>query len=126
MLNLATPSLDMKNSDGSTLLHVAAIVGNTKAAELLVGRNRDLLFAQDNDGQRPLARALSNMHFETSYYLLRKFYKVSDQDTETGNGTSLELLVNVISSKDDNVPNLIYLDTDHRIYIRNVYIKLIK
>ncbi|MFS7951771.1 putative ankyrin repeat-containing domain, PGG domain, ankyrin repeat-containing domain superfamily [Helianthus anomalus] len=96
MLNLATPyTLDMKNSDGSTLLHVAAIVGNTKAAELLVGINRDLLFAQDNDGQRPLARALSNMHFETSYYLLRKFYKVSDQDTETGNGNSLELLVTI-------------------------------
>ncbi|KAD6454893.1 hypothetical protein E3N88_09599 [Mikania micrantha] len=46
MLNLATkdnqPSLDMRNSEGSTLLHVVAVVGNTEAAKMLVGRNRDL------------------------------------------------------------------------------------
>ncbi|KAL4568169.1 hypothetical protein LXL04_023775 [Taraxacum kok-saghyz] len=56
-----TELLDLRNSDGSTLLHVAAIVGNTQAADILVGRNPELLFAKDNEGHIPLAIALSNM-----------------------------------------------------------------
>ncbi|GKA12126.1 RNA-directed DNA polymerase, eukaryota, reverse transcriptase zinc-binding domain protein [Tanacetum coccineum] len=58
--------LDMQNSDGSTPLHVAAIVSNTEAAKILLRRNRNLLFAKDKAGHTPLAISLSNMHFETS------------------------------------------------------------
>ncbi|CAI9293220.1 unnamed protein product [Lactuca saligna] len=48
---LLTHLLDVTNSDGSTLLHVAAIIGNTKAADILVRINPDLLLAKDKEGQ---------------------------------------------------------------------------
>ncbi|KAJ9551263.1 hypothetical protein OSB04_015308 [Centaurea solstitialis] len=44
----------VRNSDGSTLLHVAASLGNTEAAEMLVKKDRRLLFAEDNEGCTPL------------------------------------------------------------------------
>ncbi|PWA33978.1 ankyrin repeat-containing domain-containing protein [Artemisia annua] len=62
---VSTQLMKLKNSDGSTLLQVAAIVGYTKAANILVTRDRDLLIAKDNKDQTPLAIALSNMHTET-------------------------------------------------------------
>ncbi|KAI7755411.1 hypothetical protein M8C21_005579 [Ambrosia artemisiifolia] len=111
MLNLATPPLDMQNSEGSTLLHVAAIVGNTEAVELLVEKDSDLLFAMDNEGQTPLARALSNMHTDTYAYLLKN--KHSNQDIEAGNGTSWGLLVNIISSKDYGAAKSFFYDNLH-------------
>ncbi|GKA08345.1 ankyrin repeat-containing domain, PGG domain protein [Tanacetum coccineum] len=52
---------DVRNSDGSTLLHVAAIVGNTKAANILLKRNPDLLLAEDKEGHTPLAISLYNL-----------------------------------------------------------------
>ncbi|KAK9075765.1 hypothetical protein SSX86_004094 [Deinandra increscens subsp. villosa] len=105
MLNLAVqdnPQLDMQNSEGSTLLHVAAIVGNLDAAKILVEKNHDLLFAKDNEGQTPLARALSNMHTETCLYLLN--HSTNTRDIESGTlfdcTSGDDLLVNAISSKD--------------------------
>ncbi|KAL8240003.1 hypothetical protein R6Q59_016570 [Mikania micrantha] len=66
------PSLDMLNSEGSNLLHVAAIVGNTEAVKILVERNRDLL----------------------DHYL-------DTLDVEKGDlFDSSEIIVNAISSKD--------------------------
>lgn len=65
MLELVPPDrniLGMQNSEGSTLLHVTAIVGNLDAAKILVEKNQALLDAKDNEGHTPLARALSNMH----------------------------------------------------------------
>ncbi|KAD6455064.1 hypothetical protein E3N88_09770 [Mikania micrantha] len=40
--------------EGSTLLHVAAIVGNTEAAKILVERNQDLLYVKDNEERTPV------------------------------------------------------------------------
>ncbi|KAI3495930.1 hypothetical protein L1887_38278 [Cichorium endivia] len=95
-----TQLLDVRNSDGSTLLHVAAIVGNTQATDILVERDRDLLLAKDNEGHTPLAIAISNMHTETSKHLLQ-FVNTDIEKEALFSGTSGdELLVNVISSKD--------------------------
>ncbi|KAI3495772.1 hypothetical protein L1887_38118 [Cichorium endivia] len=95
-----TQLLDLRNSDGSTLLHVAAIVGNTEAADILVGRNPDFLFAKDNEGHTPLAIALSNMRTQTAQRLLQHM----DDDLEMGtlfSGTGGDdLLVTAISSKE--------------------------
>ena len=97
-----TQLLDLRNSDGSTLLHVAAIVGNTQAADILVGRNPELLFAKDNEGHTPLAIALSNMHTETAQHLLQHIDSTDHLEKgalfsgESGD----ELLVTAISSKD--------------------------
>ncbi|KAD6452964.1 hypothetical protein E3N88_07669 [Mikania micrantha] len=103
MLKLATKdnqqSLDMRNSEGSTLLHVAAIVGNTEATKMLVERNPDMLYEKDNEGQTPIDRALSNMHTDTYMYLLDEYLK--SQDPERGDGfDNSEILINAISSKD--------------------------
>ncbi|KAD6454599.1 hypothetical protein E3N88_09305 [Mikania micrantha] len=97
MLNLATKdneqSLDMKNSEESNLLHVAAIVGNKEAAKLLLKEKNDLLFETDKEGQTPVARALSNMHKDTYLYLMKQ----GDEFDDIG---GCDLLVNIISSKD--------------------------
>ncbi|KAD6455069.1 hypothetical protein E3N88_09775 [Mikania micrantha] len=103
MLDLAKkhnqPSLDMRNSEGSTLLHVAAIVGNTEAAKILVERNKDLLYEKDNEGQTPVNRALSNMHTDTFIYLLDHY--LDTLDVEKGDlFDSSEIIVNAISSND--------------------------
>ncbi|PWA59006.1 Ankyrin repeat-containing protein [Artemisia annua] len=63
--SVSTQLVELNNSDGSTLLHVAAIVDNTKAVNILVARDRDFLITKENKDQIPLAIALSNMHTET-------------------------------------------------------------
>ncbi|KAD6455105.1 hypothetical protein E3N88_09811 [Mikania micrantha] len=103
MLEMVTDDatlLGLKNSDGSTLLHVAAIVGNTEAAEILVEKNKKLLITKDKEGHTPLERAFSNMHTGTYLCLLNK---TPDKNKATiFNGTTtngVQLLVNAISSK---------------------------
>ncbi|KAI3495776.1 hypothetical protein L1887_38122 [Cichorium endivia] len=95
-----TELLDLRNSDGSTLLHVAAIVGNTEAAEILVERNRDLLLSKDNEGHTPLAIALSNMHTQTAQHLLQHIHIDLEMGTLFSGTSGDELLVTAISSKD--------------------------
>ncbi|KAK9073670.1 hypothetical protein SSX86_006264 [Deinandra increscens subsp. villosa] len=91
--------LDMKNSEGSTLLHVAAIVGNTEAAKILVGKNQHLLSTKDKEGHTPLARALSNMHSNTYLYLFNSTHDIEMATLVSGTSGD-ELLVNAISSRD--------------------------
>ncbi|CAH1448929.1 unnamed protein product [Lactuca virosa] len=97
-----TQLMELRNSDGSTLLHVAAIIGNTQAADILVARNPELLLAEDNEGQTPLALALSNMHTDTARHLLQHINNTDDiqKDALFSGKTGDELLVSVISSKD--------------------------
>ncbi|CAI9293224.1 unnamed protein product [Lactuca saligna] len=99
-----TQLMDVINSDGSTLLRVAAIIGNTEAVGILVARKPELLFAKDNKDLTQLALALSNMHTETTRHLLQHINNTINDDIEkdalfsgsTGDG----LLVTAISSKD--------------------------
>ncbi|KAD6454906.1 hypothetical protein E3N88_09612 [Mikania micrantha] len=105
MLNLATKDnqqpLVKQNSEGSTLLHVAAIVGNTEAAKMLVQHERCnyMLLVTDNEGQTPLERAVSNMHTDTCIYLLNQYLDTpSLERVESFDGS--DIVVNTISSKD--------------------------
>ncbi|KAL4563848.1 hypothetical protein LXL04_027896 [Taraxacum kok-saghyz] len=113
-----TQLLDLRNSDGSTLLHVAAIVGNTQAADILIARNPELLFAKDNEGHTPLAIAPSNMHTETAQHLLQHIDSDHQQKGALFSGASGdELLVTAISSKAfrlalDLLPRYKTLDSD--------------
>ncbi|CAI9293226.1 unnamed protein product [Lactuca saligna] len=86
--------------DGSTLLHVAAIIGNTEAADILMARYPDLLLTEDNEGQTPLALALSNMHKETARHLLEHINSDTQKDALFSGTTGDDLLVTLISSKD--------------------------
>ncbi|KAJ0524567.1 putative ankyrin repeat-containing domain, PGG domain, ankyrin repeat-containing domain superfamily [Helianthus annuus] len=62
--------MGVRNSDGSTLLHVAAAYGNINAAKILVCRSPELLSAKDNEGCTPLDIVLSNpWHTETCLFL---------------------------------------------------------
>ncbi|KAL7592978.1 hypothetical protein Lser_V15G32875 [Lactuca serriola] len=105
--NINTQLLDMQNSDGSTLLHVAAIVGNNEAVDILVERNSDLLLAKDNEGRTPLALALSNMNTQTARHLLEHINNTDDiqKDALFSGRSGDELLVTVISSKDFRLAN---------------------
>ncbi|KAI3670727.1 hypothetical protein L1987_87723 [Smallanthus sonchifolius] len=111
MLDMATQDnlqpLDRRNSQGSTLLHVAAIVGNTEAAKMLVEKNQYLLYLRDNEDQTPVARALSNMHTHTYRYLWES--SLRHRDIELDDIGDCELLVNIISSKDyESAYSLLY------------------
>ncbi|GKA40306.1 ankyrin repeat-containing domain, PGG domain protein [Tanacetum coccineum] len=101
--NLTIHSIINLNShrNGSTLLHVAAIVGNTDAAKILVEINHELLFSKDKEGQTPLSRALSNMHTYTYLFLLNTMNTRDVKLDPLFLGTSGdELLVNAISAND--------------------------
>nr|GFB70511.1 ankyrin repeat-containing protein ITN1-like [Tanacetum cinerariifolium] len=102
MLNLVEneSELKVKNTDGSTLLHVAAIVGNTEAARMLVEKNKDLLFEKDHQGHIPLFTALSNMHTDTYLFLLE--HHLTSDDMEMGTNGDV-LMYNAISSRDYNL-----------------------
>ncbi|KAK1418445.1 hypothetical protein QVD17_27590 [Tagetes erecta] len=99
--------LKKRNSDGSTALHVAAIVGNTYAAKLLVEKNSALLRVVDHSGEKPLHKAYQNMHLDTIVYLLiaMKHYAIAElQSSLPGSVYSndeivVDILVNVISAK---------------------------
>nr|GEV58893.1 ankyrin repeat-containing domain, PGG domain protein [Tanacetum cinerariifolium] len=105
-----------QNADGSTLLHVAAIVGNTEAAKMLVEKETGLLSVPDKDGRVPLFKAHSSMHTETYLYLLEHDHNPHDLEMGT---LGDELMYNAITSQDyhsairliDKYPNL------HRGYV---------
>ncbi|KAI3724779.1 hypothetical protein L1987_64544 [Smallanthus sonchifolius] len=75
------PLMEVRNSDGSTLVHLAASFGNTDAARILVDRSRDLLSAKDNQdieqdtirGDQPLVNAISYGHFDLVKILLKRY-----------------------------------------------------
>nr|XP_043619858.1 uncharacterized protein LOC122591671 [Erigeron canadensis] len=91
---------DLVNSDGSTLLHVAGVVGNTEAAKILLEKNTDLLLVEDNNGHTPLALSLSNIHPNTSRCLIDKIKNDDNQKHRLFSGkTGDDLLVLAISSK---------------------------
>ncbi|PWA95828.1 ankyrin repeat-containing domain, PGG domain protein [Artemisia annua] len=92
---------DLTNADGHTLLHIAAIVGNTPAAKILVESYPDMLIQKDKEDQTPLALALSNMHTETTECLLSKIETDNIHKDTLFSGTSGdELLVLAISSEE--------------------------
>ncbi|KAK9280797.1 hypothetical protein L1049_003686 [Liquidambar formosana] len=71
LIGLMPPeSLALRDKIGNTALGRAARVGNTKAAELLVKENPNLLKEQNDFGNTPLHLAAKYGHMETLRYLL--------------------------------------------------------
>ncbi|GKC36891.1 ankyrin repeat-containing protein [Tanacetum coccineum] len=62
--------IEKQNADGCTAMHIAAIVGNKHAAELLVKKRKDLLGISDHKAFVPLLSAYYNMQLTTFVYLL--------------------------------------------------------
>ncbi|KAJ9559083.1 LOW QUALITY PROTEIN: hypothetical protein OSB04_013697 [Centaurea solstitialis] len=118
--------VEIKNLYGSTALHVAAIVGNRYAAELLVGKHKELLTIQDDEGQDPLLKAYSNMQFDTFTYLLKAAndksktkQAISQSPEEIKRG--VDLLVNAISAKQYSTA-LELVETFPKFAVENVYV----
>ncbi|KAK1423049.1 hypothetical protein QVD17_18343 [Tagetes erecta] len=77
MLKLLPNDIPLKvvrNVDGSTPLHLAASYGNTNAAKILIDKNRDLLFENDNEGCTPLDITLSEPKNKEMCLLLMKHH----------------------------------------------------
>ncbi|KAI3495770.1 hypothetical protein L1887_38116 [Cichorium endivia] len=88
------------NSDRSTLLHVAAMVGDLKVAEMLVERDGDMLFTVDNKSRMPLAIALLNVDEKMSQFLMDQMMKYDAWNTHVlSTRYGDELLAILISSK---------------------------
>ncbi|GKB34598.1 ankyrin repeat-containing protein [Tanacetum coccineum] len=62
--------IEERNIKGQTALHIAALVGNTYAAELLVKKRVNLLYVRDKLGEVPLLTAYSNNQISMFTYLL--------------------------------------------------------
>ncbi|PWA49112.1 ankyrin repeat-containing domain, PGG domain protein [Artemisia annua] len=101
--------LDVVNSDGSTLLHVAAIGGNIEVVDILVERNPELLLAKDKEGHTPLALSISNMHTKTSHCLFEHMKEKEYDALFTGKSCE-ELVVLAISCQDFSLANWIIND----------------
>ncbi|GJR82927.1 ankyrin repeat-containing domain, PGG domain protein [Tanacetum coccineum] len=91
--------VDLINSDGSTLLHIAAIGGNTEAVTPLVERNPELLLATDKEGHIPLVLSVSNMHIKTSKCLF-EYMKEKEYNAPFLGKSGGELVVLAISCQD--------------------------
>nr|KAJ0196645.1 hypothetical protein LSAT_V11C700362770 [Lactuca sativa] len=93
---------EMRNKNGSTALHIAAIVGNTEGAKLLIKRKKNLLATEDNKHETPLHKAFENMHLDTVEYLLKAADEVGRTDNipqpiDVKKGS--KLLANAVSAK---------------------------
>ncbi|KAI7746973.1 hypothetical protein M8C21_018815 [Ambrosia artemisiifolia] len=90
--------IEKKNENGLTALHIAAIVGNTHAAQLLVQKREELLVIQDHDKKSPLDLASENMNLNIYAYLL-KSSTPSDSDEYSSYYSHKSALLAAIFSK---------------------------
>ncbi|MFS7917583.1 putative ankyrin repeat-containing domain-containing protein [Helianthus anomalus] len=71
---------EIQNSMGQTALHIAAMVGNTHATQLLVQKRKQLLWIEDHNHELPFYVASLNMKLNISTYLF-KSAQLSDSAT---------------------------------------------
>ncbi|PWA93654.1 Ankyrin repeat-containing protein [Artemisia annua] len=89
---------------GIAELHRAALVGNTKAAKMLVEKNPYLLFIPDKQNFLPIHRAIFGSHDETFFYLLEVTKRHIELSRQGGYHSPFEginssiLLTNIIGS----------------------------
>ncbi|KAI7749461.1 hypothetical protein M8C21_020046 [Ambrosia artemisiifolia] len=74
--------IEKKNDKGRTALHIAAAVGNTHAAQLLVQKRSHLLQILDCNKKSPLVIGYTNRKFNTYAYLVKSAI-TSDIDTDS-------------------------------------------
>ncbi|PWA34619.1 ankyrin repeat-containing domain, PGG domain protein [Artemisia annua] len=98
---------DLKNLDGSTLLHMAGAVGNNDAAEMLMEEYPDMLYKTDKEGQTPLIVALSNTHTKFYWSLLEVKKKVSINARNVCTEEVLKLAISYEKFQDTPVSNYI-------------------
>lgn len=87
---------DCKDDAGNTVLHLAALVGNTELADTLVSMNTKLLYTKNNHNRYPVHEAARGERRNTLVYLL----SVSkDEDAPYVGDVGLELLTFTIDAE---------------------------
>ncbi|KAA8521435.1 hypothetical protein F0562_012112 [Nyssa sinensis] len=98
--------LELGDDKGSTTLHVAAALGDTQAAKLLVRKHPSLFYIRNNAGYLPVHLAAMHGKRETTFYLL-----VDAKDDEESNPFG-----------DDSVPMLMHYVINARFYDAALYL----
>ncbi|KAI7738479.1 hypothetical protein M8C21_030393, partial [Ambrosia artemisiifolia] len=75
--------IEKKNEKGRTALHIAAMVGNTNATQLLVQKREELLGIEDDDKNLPLHLASEYMNLNIYAYLVKQSLRPSYSDFRT-------------------------------------------
>nr|GEV86929.1 ankyrin repeat-containing protein [Tanacetum cinerariifolium] len=91
--------IEEKNIKGQTALHIAALVGNTYAAKLLVKKRDNLLDVKDNLGKVPLLIAYTTNHFSTFAYLFEAT-KTADELLSKYQDSLEEFIIRLIYRKE--------------------------
>lgn len=94
---MPTEALALTDDYGNTALTVAAIIGNTEAASILVKKNPSLLHIRNNRGLLPIMRAASNAHKSTLEFLL-DVHKQDVGPCSLQGHAGVELLISIIDS----------------------------
>nr|GMD92761.1 ankyrin repeat-containing protein NPR4-like isoform X3 [Ipomoea batatas] len=92
----------VKNRDGLTALHIAARFGNKEAGEILVGKNRNLLYERCKRGLLPIHYAACNTLRKPEVFSYFLSVTKNDEDPEVdpyAGPTGATILVNLIKSK---------------------------
>ncbi|TXG68462.1 hypothetical protein EZV62_003397 [Acer yangbiense] len=77
---VSTPqSVAVRNSHGSTVLHIVAQGGNLKTSMALIQKNPDLIQMVDNKGKLPLFFAIYRKNKKLAWYLSLK--NIADSDS---------------------------------------------
>ncbi|KAK3022807.1 hypothetical protein RJ639_047056 [Escallonia herrerae] len=94
---MPSEALALYDDYGNTPLNVAALVGNTEAAVILMRKNPALLYMGNNRGWLPVHRAALNAHRNTLQYFLAA-HKDNMDSKSLADQSGVELLVSVIDS----------------------------
>ncbi|KAF5813006.1 putative ankyrin repeat-containing domain, PGG domain, ankyrin repeat-containing domain superfamily [Helianthus annuus] len=99
--------IEMKNDKGRTALHIAAVVGNTHAAQLLVQKSSQLLEYKDNNNVLPMHLASANTNLDTYAYLFESRTPPRDSHFESYMSNQTALLAAIFSKHYDLAETLL-------------------
>ncbi|KAJ0016733.1 hypothetical protein Pint_12052 [Pistacia integerrima] len=98
LLNRMSPDqMVLKNSDGSTVLSIAAIAGNMEATKLLVKKDESLSGVKNNSGWIPLILAAQNKQEEMIDYLLQYSGNIFMPDGNFSTDTICVFFMNLVT-----------------------------
>ncbi|KAJ0800099.1 putative ankyrin repeat-containing domain, PGG domain, ankyrin repeat-containing domain superfamily [Helianthus annuus] len=99
--------IETQNHKGRTALHIAAIVGNTHTAQLLVKKRKQLLDFKDHNNRSPLHLASANANLDTYAYLFKSSTRPFDSDIRSHISNKSALLATIFSKQYDLAETLL-------------------